>query len=375
MARDAGATTVGRLRGHRRSRVATGGGRRVSAIETRGDVDAVLEDFFAARIARAADVGSAHEALWRRAAESSRGGKRLRPLLVRSAHDAYGGSEPADAVLIAAAFEVMHTALLLHDDVLDGDLVRRGRPNLAGRFAEDALGAGVAPRASTAWGTGSALLAGDLLLSATHALVARVRADTRGRIHEIVDDCLDLTAAGEHADIGLALGTLAAAPEEILRMMARKTAAYSFSAPLRAGAVLAGAGDDALAALDEIGTDMGILFQLRDDMLGVFGTVARTGKTATGDLREGKRTLLVAHAEGHPAWEAVAHLFGRRGLDDNDAARLREALVASGAAADMERFIADRHERIRARIADAALPAALARDLTRLARHSVERDA
>lgn len=338
-------------------------------------LSAMLQTFFAERQARAEELGPAYAALWQRMAEAVRGGKRLRPRLVLTAHAELGGIDEAAAHTAAAAFELLHTALLFHDDLLDGDLVRRGRPNLAGTFAAEAMDAGASADAATAWGQASGLLAGDLLLSAVHALVARIESPARVAVHEIIDDCLFLTSAGEHADIGFAHGTMPAEAADIVRMMEQKTASYSFAAPLRAGAALAGAGPLVDASLQRIGTQMGFLYQLRDDVLGVFGVEARTGKTALGDLREGKRTLLIAFAEDQAAWREVRHLFGRRSLEEEGAALLRSALVASGAAAEIERVIAEQCAITRAEIAEAPLPDGLREELDALAVRCAERDA
>ncbi|MEL5990493.1 polyprenyl synthetase family protein [Microbacterium phosphatis] len=343
---------------------------------TDGDrVDKVIEQYFAARISRAEALGLTAADLWRRAALSARGGKRLRPRLVLLTHDALGGADRASAAVVAAAFEVLHSALLLHDDVLDGDLLRRGRPNLAGEFAGEALERGVATANATAWGSASGLLAGDLLLSGVHTLIAGLDSPARAELNEIVDDALLLTAAGEHADIGFALGVMPSAAGDIRRMMEHKTAAYSFAAPLRAGAVLARADRATADALWRIGTGLGLLYQLRDDVLGVFGDEGRTGKSAMGDLREGKRTLLVAFADGEPEWREVEHLFGSRSLGPEDAHRLRGALVASGALRQVEDLIAAQVAQVDARIADAALPDALRQELRGIARMCAERDA
>jgi geranylgeranyl diphosphate synthase type II len=194
-------------------------------------------------------------------------------------------------------------------------------------------------------------------------------------VHEIVDECLFRAAAGEQADVGFGLGAMAAGHAAIVRMMRDKTAAYSFAAPLRAGATLARASEAVREELGRIGMRLGVLYQLRDDVLGVFGERDLTGKSVTGDLREGKRTLLVALAEPHPAWQEVRHLFGRRSLDPSDAERLRGALVDSGALRWIEGIILGLRERVDRRIARSSLPSGLRRELSALASSCAERDA
>lgn len=336
-------------------------------------VEDVIEEYFSHRIARAEAYGGAE--LWRRAAETTRGGKRLRPHLVLLAHDALGGDDNASAVVVAAAFEILHSALLIHDDVLDGDLVRRGRPNLAGAFADSALDRGLDARAAAAWGAASGLLAGDLLLSGVHALVARIDSPARPAIHELVDEAVGVTAAGEHDDVALALGVVPTEATGIRRMTEQKTAAYSFAAPLRAGAMLAGADRETSGSLSRIGVTLGLIYQLRDDVLGVFGAEERTGKSARGDLREGKRTLLVAFAADTAPWREVSHLFGRRTLSGREAARLRSALVTSGALAAVEELLIDLRARVDEDIEASGLPHGLRRELHGIAQRCAERDA
>lgn len=342
--------------------------------QTLAAVDAVMERTLAERIARASVAGPAYQRLWERIRLACAGGKRIRPRLLLLAHAAFDGEAHDDAVAAAAAFELLHTALVLHDDVIDGDLVRRGRLNLQGQFVSDAIDVALSADAATTWGNAAGVLAGDLLISAVHTVVSTVSGSARPVLHALVDDCLFATAAGELADVGLAVGTVRTDASGITRMMQDKTAAYSFAAPLRAGALLAGAGMQAEADLADVGAMLGVVYQLRDDLLGVFGDPATLGKPVDGDLREGKRTLLIAYAEGTEAWSEVQHLFGRRSLDADDAERLRRALIVSGARLRAEERLAQECERVRARIAEAELPPGLAAELIALAGRCAERE-
>ncbi|MFI2486775.1 polyprenyl synthetase family protein [Promicromonospora kroppenstedtii] len=341
---------------------------------TRDPVEVVLSDFFAERTRRAAPLAEHYALLWRRLARSSEGGKRLRPRLLLDAHRAFGAPHPEDAALAAAAFELVHTALLLHDDVLDKDLTRRGRPNLAAEFATDAIRSGLPAGAAAAWGTASGILGGDLLLSSAYALVSRVRSAGRAELTDIIDEALFRAAAGEHDDVAFGLGTAPATPERLLRMMANKTGSYSFAGPLRAGGALAGAGEEASADLERVGIALGMLYQVRDDLLGVFGDPLRTGKSTTGDLREGKRTLLVACAEGDPAWTEVRHLWGKPDLSEHEADLLRTALIASGARNAVADLVDAKRRAAVATIERTTLPVALRQGLTGLADRLAERE-
>lgn len=278
-----------------------------------------------------------HHELWTAFSRAADGGKRFRPALLLSTHSALGGTREPAAVQVAAALELLHTALVVQDDVIDGDQVRRGMPSLPGGVAADARRSGSSPDAARRLGEAAGILAGDLGLIAAMGAIARCEAPVTvvGRLLDLVESTLHATAAGELADVRLQLDP-ADAPvvlREVLAVAELKTALYSFQLPLRAGALLADASPEVLLALDEIGCLLGIGFQLFDDLLGVFGDEQRTGKSALGDLREGKRTALIAHASTTEVWPALQPLLGREDLDERDARRARELLTVSGSRA------------------------------------------
>jgi len=238
----------------------------------------------------------------------------------------------------------------------------------------EARARGIAAGRAREYGEAAAILAGDLLISAAHRIVAEVEAPhaVRTALLDVLDDCVFLTAAGEHADVRQS--TASPSRHEIIAMIERKTAWYSFSAPLQAGALLGGASADAVDRLGEVGRHLGVAFQLRDDVLGVYGTSAVTGKSALGDLREGKQTLLIAWARRHPAWRTVVEDFGRADLDDEAADRLREAIDASGARARVEAVIRERFAEAVAAIEFGGFPSDLRDGLLTTAAGCVERE-
>ena len=167
-------------------------------------VDDVLDGFFVERIERAAPLGDDYRRLWVAARDAAAGGKRVRPALVLAAHRVVRRCRHASATRLAAAFELLHTAFLIHDDVIDHDLVRRGDPNVAGSVrARRRLDRGLDGAARHGYGEASAILAGDLLISAAHRLVADLDAPTEdaARCSTSFDECVFLVAAGEHADV------------------------------------------------------------------------------------------------------------------------------------------------------------------------------
>ena len=358
-------------------------------------VESRLADYFdtqrlrAKRLSTSSPALAQFEPLWVHAAESARGGKKLRPALVLGAYRALltapGASirdgsacddEPAteeSAISVATAFELLHTAFLLHDDVIDGDTVRRGRPNLIGRFAQQARDLGADQAASTRWGEACAVLAGDLLIHGAQTMVDRagLSEGMRVAIQEVLDDALFVTAAGEQGDVGLAVGVVEPELQNVLGITRAKTAYYSFSDPLRVAGILANADDEAIAALQRIGSLIGAAFQLRDDVLGVFGDEDVTGKSSTGDLRNGKVTALVAFAASGSAASGSADGQGWAQMPAQDA---RAELQRSGALDAVERLIQQHRAEASAVLHDARLPEATKELLSDFLSRATERD-
>jgi len=297
------------------------------------DVERELDAYFADAIARAADHGPGFARLWASLAEATAGGKRFRPRLVCVAHDALGGSRGRDAAVVGAAFELLHTALIVHDDVIDRDHVRRGAPNIAGAYGASARQAGADDATADHAGLSAAVIAGDLALAGAHRILDRTSLDSamRERIHGLLDEAVFTAAAGELADLEYAIGVAVPRLDDVIEMEHLKTAVYSFEAPLAAGAVLADATEAQVEALRAFGREVGIAYQVVDDILGVFGDAAKTGKTVLGDLREGKRTVLIAAASDRDGWADASAGFGDPDLDEAGAERIRQHLLASGA--------------------------------------------
>jgi geranylgeranyl diphosphate synthase type II len=341
-------------------------------------VEQHIDDFFTNRIKAAAAHGIEYSELWTEARMAIAGGKRLRPALVIGAYRKLEGAAaglPA-AITVAAAFEVLHTAFLLHDDVIDQDVVRRGRPNLQGVFATRARQSGIQADRATAWGQASAVLAGDLLLHAAQRMIAGLDLDAaiRTGLLDLLDESVFVTAGGELFDVAFGLGVAPSRMADVLAMTERKTADYSFGSPLAAGALLAGAPPDAGRTLREFGRLIGTAFQLRDDVLGVFGEEASTGKSVLTDLRRGTMTPLIAFARDTPNWPQISPYLGRD-LSAEEAARARAVLAESGARTFVETLIADFSARA-VRVADSpSLPRRLSRHLVQVAASATERAA
>ncbi len=306
---------------------------------------------------RATAIGPEQVRLWDALATAAEGGKRFRPALVTAAHDALGGTCVAEAAAVGAAVELLHTALVIHDDVIDGDDVRRGRPNVSGTFRALAVDAGAAPDDAVVLGRTAGILAGDLALAAAVRAVATCGAPigTTHRLLDLFDTALQTTAAGELADVRLSIDRDTASLTESLSMEEQKTGAYSFSLPLQAGALLAGADDPTVTRLGEVGRLLGVAFQLLDDILGVFGDPTQTGKSATSDLRTRKQTPLLAHARSMPEWEQIRRYVGRD-LTDDELDEARRLLTSSGSRRFVEELVEEHRASALAAIAELGLP-------------------
>ena len=276
------------------------------------------------------------------------GGKRMRPVFAywgwRCVHHA-GADGEAEVISAAAGLEMLHAAALVHDDLIDDSETRRGRPATHSRFA-GMHRAALMPSSATAFGSASAILLGDLLLSWSWSMVSEAVRDNpygAGVLTAFDAMCTEMMA-GQYLDV-LEQARGGHSVETALRVARFKSSKYTVERPLHVGAAAAGAPENIVASLSAFGVPLGEAFQLRDDILGVFGDPAHTGKPAGDDLREGKRTVLVALAHAQADATGRGQLdrgLGRADLDDDGIAELRAVIVGSGALDEVERMIADR---------------------------------
>jgi geranylgeranyl diphosphate synthase type I len=259
-------------------------------------VGAVLEQVLDERLrhCRAVDPVFARELATRLIALVGRGGKRLRTAFAHCGWRAAGGSGDTTAVLrTGAALELLQACALVHDDVMDGSVQRRGAPVELARGHWAASMHGSAER----FGTSAAVLAGDLALAWADDLLTETALDTpSGRsLHEEWRAMRTEMVAGQYRDLH-AEAARSTGVDEALAVATLKSALYTAARPLALGASLAGADEHVLDALRAAGRCAGLAFQLRDDLLGAFGDPARTGKPADDDLRSRKLTYLLAVA-------------------------------------------------------------------------------
>ena len=309
---------------------------KASAFRTR--IDAQLSSFVSDQRSRLVDLGPDLEPFIDVAAAFVAGGKRLRPQFCYAGWLVAGGDPDSTGILAAAAsFEWLQASALVHDDLMDGSDTRRGRPSIHRAFEarhRDAGGVGDAAQ----FGRSAALLLGDLMLSWSDELFRNCALDTVDAGAAFLDLCRTEVVAGQYLDVvGQTLLEFSVA--DAMRVVRFKSAKYTIERPLHVGAALAGADDTLLATLSAFGLPLGEAFQLRDDLLGVFGDPEVTGKPAGDDLREGKRTVLIARA-AELTDDAGRELL-RRGLGNGEhIAQLSELIMSTGADAAVEDDIA-----------------------------------
>src|SRR3954452_2050920 len=267
------------------------------------------------------------------------GGKRLRPAFCYWGWHGAGASDDDSVVAVATSFELLHACAIIHDDVMDASDMRRGHPSVHRQFA--ALhGTSGWLGSSDNFGVAAAILLGDLCLAWSDEMFTSsgLSAEALSRARPSYDDMRTELMAGQYLDVlGQARG--GGSVEDAMRVVRFKSAKYTVERPLHVGGRLAGASEELLAAYSAYGLPLGEAFQLRDDLLGVYGDPAQTGKPAGDDLREGKRTVLIAMAleRADPSQRAlIERRLGDGDLDAAGVAELREVLERTGAVADVE---------------------------------------
>ncbi len=275
------------------------------------------------------------------------GGKRLRPTFAYWGWRAAGGSPDGPILRAASSLEFLQACALIHDDVMDGSDTRRGKPAAHRRLASMHRAHGYLGSPED-FGVGSAILLGDLCLSWSDELLMSSGLPTASlaAAKPVFDEMRTELMAGQYLDL-LEQVRGEYDLDNALLVARFKSAKYTIERPLHIGAAAAGADQQFLDRLTDFGIPLGEAFQLRDDLLGVFGDPSETGKPAGDDLREGKRTALVAIAWSRA--DAVQQDLLRRHLGDPAITpamvnQLREVITATGARAEVEQMIEQRFQ-------------------------------
>ncbi len=303
------------------------------------DVGQVLAEYFAVNEAAARALDDSYRRLWASIrATVEAGGKRMRPYLTILSYQAWGGQDYPAILQIGAAQEMLHACLLIHDDIIDRDLQRHGQDNIAGKYRKFYAGKASEPDIMH-YANSAALIGGDLCLSAAYQLIANsgFTAPQKLVCQQQMSAAIFTEASGELLDSESALQD--SAETDARKIAIQKTAIYSFVNPLISGAKLAGASDIDCKTLEQLGTSLGLAYQLTDDLLGLFGNPVKTGKSNIGDLQEGKKTVLIQAALQRVdtvGREIILAALGNTDLNVAEANQVRELVVNSGARTAIE---------------------------------------
>jgi len=288
----------------------------------------------------------------------TQGGKRLRPALVYSTYRACGGPSDSEALPLALATELLHTYLLIHDDIMDHAEVRRGQPAAHERFRQVHQARGFHGDAQD-FGRSVAILLGDLAHTWAVELFTGVTLEAGRRARELTrcfSTMSEEVIGGQYLELLLAQRRGAQAPgtdreQELLRVLRLKSGCYTAERPIQLGALLAGAEEVAFDGLSRYGAAVGEAFQLQDDLLGMFGDAGTVGKPVGEDLREGKFTFLIHHALSAATPEQRRTLEASLGNPELTAAEVAAAqriLEETGARSRVTAMVAERLRTARA---------------------------
>ena len=268
------------------------------------------------------------------------GGKRLRSAFMYYGYVGAGGTDTERILHTSMSIELIHSFLLIHDDIIDRDEMRHGVETLHKRYAD--FGRRYFPVADVEhFGNSIALVMGDMLYSHGNNIIFRSGFPLERVFAALsrLQDIVSYTVVGQARDIYMEYKR-EATEKEILNMYRNKTAKYTVEGPLHLGAILAGASEEHLAHLTAYALPLGIAFQIQDDILGMFGSEERIGKPVGSDIAEGKLTILVARAlkNANPGHRTRIKEILARGAALTEAERLEfcEMIEKTGALAEVK---------------------------------------
>lgn len=302
-----------------------------------------LEIFFKKKILESRKISSASAEMVDFVREFTMRGqsKRFRAFLIVCGYEGFGGKNRKEIFRCAPFIEIVHSYLLMHDDIIDQDDLRRGGPT-AHKFYEKAIiKSSIENRRHM--GMSMAILAGDIgcALGLEMFMRARFEAQKKIRATEKINELLSDVIHGETLDVVMQIDSNAQR-SDIVKVYEFKTARYSISQPLEIGAILAGASTAELRAIRRMSIPVGIAFQIKDDLLGLFGETEEIGKPAGSDIREGKQTLLLSLAMEKATGaqkKRMRELLGRPDISKIEIEEFRDIVRATGAMSACQNMI------------------------------------
>lgn len=258
-----------------------------------------------------------------------RGGKRLRGSLVVAGYELFGGEDANEILNVSIASEIAHTALLIHDDVIDQDSMRRGGITTHQLFATTSMqNEGMHKH----YGESIAICAGDVALLTAPQIILDSKFPSEYKIKAALYFLKGLVTTGYGEILDVYLEDLGEATEDDIKALHHlKTGVYTYLTPLGVGSILAGASDEQVKAFDKYSSLSGISFQIQDDILGLFGDESKMGKSNSSDIKEGKITLLYLKAvENNSAAKRINELWGKKDISDSELDEVKKIITETG---------------------------------------------
>ena len=280
-------------------------------------------------------------------------GKMIRGGLTCLGHSLFQDRVTRDVLAAAGAMELIQSALLVHDDIMDRDSTRRGNPSMHRQLAELAAREGVADTDRV--GESLGICIGDVAFFLAFELLGEIRAHpgVLRRVLRITGQELTYVGVAQMEDVYRGASAEVPSHEDTLRLYLYKTGRYTFSLPLVLGGLLAEGEDRSLEKLEAIGEDLGVIFQIKDDELGLFGSTESVGKPVGSDIREGKKTLFYSHLMAEAPDEErdrLASIFGNPGIGPQDVEFVRKLIGRLGIKKRVAEQLQFHAERVRGRI-------------------------
>jgi geranylgeranyl diphosphate synthase type I len=288
----------------------------------------------------------------RRLLDFSTRGKMIRGGLIIAGCRMFGGEAGEHSAQAAAAMELLQSSFLIHDDIMDRDEVRRGAPTVYSQYKS--LGAGRLLPDPARFGDSHAICAGDVAFFFAFDILSRlaVPAEPLRQVLAICNRAVMETCVAQMQDVyfGSLPASAAVTERDVLQVYHYKTGRYTFTLPLQVGAVLAGCGQRVLDSLETLGELFGVIFQIKDDEIGLFGDEGEIGKPVGSDVEEGKKTLYYAYLHEAADQAGRRELAGLFGAADS-VHRVRRLVEELGVRVRVERKLSELAARARAEIA------------------------
>jgi len=298
------------------------------------DIDDELRKFFDAKIKRVEKIdNSALELVENLKEFTLRGGKRVRSILLIFGYKAVGGRNEKEIIKAALSVELMQSFLLIHDDIIDDDELRRGNPTMH-KVYENKYKKDYPSIDSKKFGKDMAIIAGDVSSVLGSEIILNTKFPYRLKVKAIYkfNRVIINTCFGQILDILSETGS-DIKEEDIIKIHKLKTALYTIEGPLHIGAILGEASNAQLKTLSEFAISLGQAFQVQDDILGMFGTAETIGKPVGSDIKEGKKTLLIKKAldkANSRDKKTIMDCLGNKKISEKDTEKVKDIITKTG---------------------------------------------